>query len=94
MTERTNERATGGQPERDTPVENAPAEASANAGANAGLNADDVREAKGAAHEAIGKLLGDDQAVRDGQSEQRDANARDRTTGATQPTKQSKTEQE
>jgi len=54
----------------------------------------EVREAKGAAHEAIGKLLGDDQAVRDGQSEQRDANARDRTTGATQPTKQSKTEQE
>ncbi len=32
-----------------------------------------VREAKGAAQEAIGKLLGDDQAVRDGRSEQRDA---------------------
>ena len=54
----------------------------------------EVREAKGAAHEAIGKLLGDDQAVRDGQSEQRDANAHDRTTGAAQSTKQSKTEQE
>ena len=32
-----------------------------------------VREAKGAAQEAIGKLLGDDKAVRDGRSEQRDA---------------------
>ncbi|WP_294188966.1 hypothetical protein [uncultured Sphingomonas sp.] len=32
-----------------------------------------VREARGAAQEAIGKLLGDDQAVRDGRSEQRDA---------------------
>ncbi len=35
----------------------------------------EVREAKGAAHEAIGKLLGDDQAVRDGRSEQREAGA-------------------
>ncbi len=32
-----------------------------------------VREAKGAAQEAIGKLLGDDQAVRDGRERQRDA---------------------
>jgi len=93
VTERTNERATGGQPERDTPVENAPAEASANAGANAGLNADDVREAKGAAHEAIGKLLGDDQAVRDGRNEQRPS-AGDGASPVRVPGKQSKTEQE
>jgi len=93
VTERTNERATGGQPERDTPVENAPAEASANAGANAGLNADDVREAKGAAHEAIGKLLGDDQAVRDGRNEQR-AGADDGESPVRVSGKQSKTEQE
>ena len=34
-----------------------------------------VREAKGAAQKAIGKLLGDDQAVRDGRERQRDAAA-------------------
>jgi len=93
VTERTNERATGGQPERDTPVENAPAEASANANVTAGPNAGDVREAKGAAHEAIGKLLGDDQAVRDGRKEQR-AGADDGESPVRVPGKQSKTEQE
>jgi hypothetical protein len=87
------ERTTKGQPERDTPVENAPAEVSANAGANAGPSMGNVREAKGAAHEAIGKLLGDDQAVRDGQNEQR-AGADDGESPVRVPGKQSKTEQE
>lgn len=41
-----------------------------------------VREAKGAAQEAIGKLLGDDQAVRDGRSEQQDAAKRGEDTDA------------
>ncbi len=60
----------------------------------------EVREAKGAAHEAIGKLLGDDQAVRDGQSEQREAGtdpAPDSNTdaaGDAPRAKTSKTEQE
>lgn len=97
MTERTNERATGGQPERDTPAENAPAEGSANAGANASANTGpstgNAREAKGAAHEVIGKLLGDDQAVRDGRNEQR-AGADDGESPVRIPGKQSKTEQE
>ena len=84
MTERTK-----GQPERGTPAENAPAEVSANAGPKAG----DVREAKGAAHEVIGKLLGDDQAVRDGRNEQR-AGADDGESPVRVPRKQSKTEQE
>jgi hypothetical protein len=88
VTERTNERATGGQPERDTPAENAPAEGSANAGPSTG-----AREAKGAAHEVIGKLLGDDQAVRDGRNEQR-AGADDGESPVRIPGKQSKTEQE
>ncbi|WP_375273207.1 hypothetical protein [Sphingomonas sp.] len=61
--------------------------------------APDVREAKGAAHEAIGKLLGDDQAVRDGRSEQRaagaDADADTDAAGEDVPrAKTSKTEQE
>jgi uncharacterized protein YjbJ (UPF0337 family) len=42
-----------------------------------------VREAKGAALEAIGKLLGDDQAVRDGRNEQRDAARHGDDDGAT-----------
>jgi uncharacterized protein YjbJ (UPF0337 family) len=58
-----------------------------------------VREAKGAAQEAIGKLLGDDQAVRAGRSEQQDAAKRERDDDATPPrprrdTKNSKQEQE
>jgi len=91
VTERTTGRTTKGQPERDTPVENAPAEVNANANAN--VDADDVREAKGAAHEAIGKLLGDDQAVRDGRNEQR-AGADGGESPVRVPGKQSKTEQE
>jgi len=48
-----------------------------------------VREAKGAAQEAIGKLLGDDQAVRDGRSEQRNAaKQRDAETSDTNNPKQ------
>lgn len=43
-----------------------------------------VREAKGVAQEAIGKLLGDDQAVRDGREHQRDAAAQ-RDAGADAP---------
>jgi hypothetical protein len=93
VTERTNEPATGGQPERDTPAENAPAEGSANASANAGPNVGNAREAKGAAHEVIGKLLGDDQAVRDGRNEQR-AGADGGESPVRIPGKQSKTEQE
>lgn len=60
----------------------------------------EVREAKGAAHEAIGKLLGDDQAVRDGRSEQREAGADPDpapdtdAAGDTSRAKTSKTEQE
>ena len=53
----------------------------------------EVREAKGAAHEAIGKLLGDDQAVRDGRNEQR-AGADGGESPVRVPGKQSKTEQE
>ena len=93
MTERLNERATCGQPERDTPAENVPAEGSANAGADAGLTTGNAREAKGAAHEVIGKLLGDDKAVRDGRNEQR-AGADDGESPVRIPGKQSKTEQE
>ncbi|MBW6525080.1 hypothetical protein KZ810_16410 [Sphingomonas sp. RHCKR47] len=42
-----------------------------------------VRKAKGAALEAIGKLLGDDQAVRDGRNEQRHAARHGDDDGAT-----------
>ena len=88
MTERTAKE----QPERDTPAENVPAEGSVNASANAGPNTG-AREAKGAAHEVIGKLLGDDQAVRDGRNEQR-AGADGGESPIRVPGKQSKTEQE
>jgi len=71
---------------QDTGAENAGAE-------NAGAQDADVQEAKAAAREAIGKLLGDDRAVRDGRSDQHDAEAA-RGKAAPASTKTSETEQE